>query len=1747
MDALQELQELLKAKTIPKPKSPSIKLPPAAAPGTGKPGYHKHDGYPLHPIAVKNHPAYFAGKGSQPAEEPKAEEQSKETSAPEFKENQPQIKDIMSKWGSSIMGNNSALEEAGFTPEEANALAKKHFESPTSSDMWGDNELIDAVTKKYGETAALKQKASEITEKYGIGQLNDEEMKEQFEFTQGELDALDCPKTSKEEFINAVYQKLKEKTNQPAKQKARTEEELAEFIDDIWGLSTIQGKEKLVDLGLSEPEANSIWFTHPIEDALAKLKQYLSDHAKESAGEEAKTEKKLHMIPEEIDDAVSDIIDTTNQDDIMKKLIALGYTPDEAGDVYQKVHDSGLEYSEVLHGLLTEKFGEQRKAKGSAGYPNMSEKEIMDFVSTIENANIDDGKTMLESKGFSKQEADDLMKQYMKEYSKDPQGAFNMLADSIHSKVNAMPGDVPEADTDDIINLVADLLMNQESAVEKLVATGAMNEETAKAMMKTALQISGEDEAAIWLNDQITSKLKAKKMEQSHAPNIKDIAEKWKNSTHDAGIQQLVDLGFQKDDAEAVYQHYTKPEASPQEADQYLYDEIANHLKVNAPKATIDENASLIVIDGAITPLSKIMGVLMNNKNTGNYGASLASACGGSKWYAILGNIESVSGEDLLAELGLLNISFSQAVKQGMIDPEEVKQNIVDYYKDGKSPKPLTWKSQGQTKATIDPLDNATIVKIDEVQNLSLGDLMAILENDKNAGSYTSALKKLTGVDINQLHKILGWSGKTKSLSSFLVDNKKTYNQAVEEGLVDPDVVKQAFLDYFNGGKKTTPFSKWKSKVKQTTNIKIEQIPSMMLSSGKEITVEDIKKILENKQNTNKFSQTFTDEFDCSHQEKEALMDSVYAIFYDKYHADKPEGAANFDKAVSETLEKIGEYIKSHSTGKKNVEKIAPFTSYDGNPITFDDIEKILSNPEYAGSYFGTLSSKLHLNEKDYEAIKKIMNPEIMSDKLGHPDKSIHDKATAEIIKKLKKEYGPESKLAAEPKVTWSLKDAAGKMVDPAQILSILKDPEKAGAYKQAWKNIGIGKETANELFDALESAYFDVAGNEYDEYSVSKNAEAIFKKLFEKYGGSGTLKTEESAVASGSSWSLKSKNGETIDPAKILSILENSYNAGSYKKALLEIGVSETDTDEFYYKLKNAFEKVTGVSYNQNKVAGNAQEIFDALYQEYGGKTSAPIEEPITPIKVETPVEEQPASFWEQQYEKVGEQKGSNQGGLYKDKTTGKQYYIKQPEDADWAKSETLANALYKMAGVGTPTAALINWGKGTAIRSEWIEGAEKTTVDKMGKSDDVLNGFLADAWLANWDVVGMEDDNIVYDPKSKKYYRIDAGGALEYRAKGKKKDFGAEAKEFDSLRNSSTNPKSAAVFKNLKKEHLQKGIKQLESVSNNDVLDMVRSVYGNTAHANDLAAILFHRRKDVIEKAKAELQKKPVSETPKKVESGPGKPCAPGMHKHIGYMDPHSINDVHPESSIAHKPNPHDQIQKNEKYKKHYEAVIDAFASATISKNNRDENDNLAQDLASKLGIGPATKKIRSSLHSWQSGSVDGQIAIRAAIAELKGEADDQYAVENAYYLSEKGTHAETFEKAFENGKKNAVGLIPYMALTQRWLKDKYPSGDIPELYRGFAGDVAKKIKSAYHNTAENENALIAIPNDGSSGFTDRKDTASSFASGGVVVMKQNMPIDQVWIRFNCFSGAYKEESEFIVNNKATQIFEKREILVK
>jgi hypothetical protein len=148
-----------------------------------------------------------------------------------------------------------------------------------------------------------------------------------------------------------------------------------------------------------------------------------------------------------------------------------------------------------------------------------------------------------------------------------------------------------------------------------------------------------------------------------------------------------------------------------------------------------------------------------------------------------------------------------------------------------------------------------------------------------------------------------------------------------------------------------------------------------------------------------------------------------------------------------------------------------------------------------------------------------------------------------------------------------------------------------------------------------------------------------------------------------------------------------------------------------------------------------------------------------------------------------VGIEKGMNEGGTYKG-ADGVIRYVKFYHNPVAAYDEKVANGLYNAIGVTAPKSVIFEHEGKVGFASELVKnkGELRDYCSSNGRvpkelANKVLNGFVADCFLASWDVVGVnegymrnivvtEDDNVC---------RIDNGGSLLTGGLGNLKPEGA------------------------------------------------------------------------------------------------------------------------------------------------------------------------------------------------------------------------------------------------------------------------------------------------------------------------------------------------------------------------------------
>lgn len=180
----------------------------------------------------------------------------------------------------------------------------------------------------------------------------------------------------------------------------------------------------------------------------------------------------------------------------------------------------------------------------------------------------------------------------------------------------------------------------------------------------------------------------------------------------------------------------------------------------------------------------------------------------------------------------------------------------------------------------------------------------------------------------------------------------------------------------------------------------------------------------------------------------------------------------------------------------------------------------------------------------------------------------------------------------------------------------------------------------------------------------------------------------------------------------------------------------------------------------------------------------------------------------------------GSTGAKVYVD-DEGQQWIVKTyGGSSPKVKNEFVANQLYKKAGVQVADTRLAMVGDDLAIASKRLSSeysvVGRRSLDSAAAASRVKSGFVTDAWLANWDVAGLDIDNLMWvEGKISSITRIDHGGALFYRAQGAKKGsaFGNTVTELKTLRDKHMNPASAGLFKNVSDEDIAKQIRTLRT----------------------------------------------------------------------------------------------------------------------------------------------------------------------------------------------------------------------------------------------------------------------------------------------------------------------------------------------
>ena len=142
-----------------------------------------------------------------------------------------------------------------------------------------------------------------------------------------------------------------------------------------------------------------------------------------------------------------------------------------------------------------------------------------------------------------------------------------------------------------------------------------------------------------------------------------------------------------------------------------------------------------------------------------------------------------------------------------------------------------------------------------------------------------------------------------------------------------------------------------------------------------------------------------------------------------------------------------------------------------------------------------------------------------------------------------------------------------------------------------------------------------------------------------------------------------------------------------------------------------------------------------------------------------------------------------------------GNQYVQKQGKTPQHLLEESYADAGYQALGVNVPKFKVYQTASGPVKLAQFVKGqvlSDLSGAQREAAHAQLRQHFVADSLLANWDVIGLNADNIIVS--GGKAFRIDNGGSLRFRAQGAiKAGFGPIPTEIFSMR---TSPQGKPVF---------------------------------------------------------------------------------------------------------------------------------------------------------------------------------------------------------------------------------------------------------------------------------------------------------------------------------------------------------------
>jgi len=172
--------------------------------------------------------------------------------------------------------------------------------------------------------------------------------------------------------------------------------------------------------------------------------------------------------------------------------------------------------------------------------------------------------------------------------------------------------------------------------------------------------------------------------------------------------------------------------------------------------------------------------------------------------------------------------------------------------------------------------------------------------------------------------------------------------------------------------------------------------------------------------------------------------------------------------------------------------------------------------------------------------------------------------------------------------------------------------------------------------------------------------------------------------------------------------------------------------------------------------------------------------------------------------------------------------YYVKFTDPELQSVVEHLAYKIYALFGIKTANSHLVvdENKESLGIATKEISGKIAHSHHPLIGHKDINDGYFVDAFLANWDTMGLNFDNIIISDKSA--YRIDPGGSLTFRARGGRKNdsFEENPGELDTFKDPTMSMQAGLVFSKMQKNDIIEAANVFKSVSWNQIEQTINFV---------------------------------------------------------------------------------------------------------------------------------------------------------------------------------------------------------------------------------------------------------------------------------------------------------------------------------